>query len=185
MKKIYASVALVALCSSAFAQEESDPSISDMDFLIGEWEGQSTFLYPREEERAQMHESVAARCDYILNDSYIQCDMSMTRPDERVRNLRLHFNYNRLDEDYQVLFIYDRWPRNVSYLLHFDAERNVYTGFSDFETSDGIAGQERIEWSVSDDGREVSSVEFNHMETEAKDYWSQYFDFVWRKVEQE
>lgn len=176
---------LAALALPALANEEvKEPSIKDLEFLVGEWVGQSTFYYPRRDDREISHETTHTLCQYILKNTYIQCDTSWTRPDGRVRTLRLHLNYNALDEGYQVLYIYDNWPRHVSYLMQYDSVRGVFAGESIFENSEGVSGRERVEWRVSDDGHEVNSAEFSNLETEAPDYWPKYFDFTWQKIDQ-
>ena len=183
MKILAASIVCLVAASPAWAQAyESQPSIADFGFLIGDWEGQSTFLYPREEGREQSQETVSTTCKYVLKETYIQCDTAWTNAEDRTRTFRLHFNYNQLDEGYQVLFVYDNWPRHVSYLLHYDDKAGAYIGLSDFEDSDGVSGQERVEWRVSDDKRELRSSEFNHLETDPDGYWANYFEFVWRKA---
>lgn len=164
-------------------EPENEKSINDLEFLIGEWEGQSTFLYPRDEDRSPAHETVQVSCAYVLKDSYIQCDTAWTNADDRTRTFRLHFNHNQLDEAYQVLFIYDNWPRHVSYLLNYDESKNAYIGFSEFEDAEGGTGEERVEWRLSDDQRELHSAEFNHLETDPDGFWANSFEFVWRKVD--
>jgi len=177
-------IAMVALFASpVMAQAEETPSIADFDFLVGDWEGDSIFYYPREKGRMQAHEKTKTSCVYILENTYIQCDASWTRDDGRERMLRMHLNYNKLDEGYQILYIYANWPRNVSYLMHYDETEKAFIGMSDYELSDGTRGTERVLWRPSSDGTEVYSAEFNNLETEADDIWLKSFDFTWRKVE--
>ncbi len=161
----------------------SKQSIKDLDFLIGEWEGQSTFFYPRDEGRTPSHETVRVLCQYVLKDTYIQCDTAWTNAQNQTRTFRLHFNHNQLDKAYQLLFIYDNWPRHVSYLLNYDDDQKAYFGFSEFEDANGQTGQERVEWRLSDDKRELHSTEFNHLESDPENYWANSFEFVWRKID--
>lgn len=177
-------LAFIVLPTQSFANEtDKEPSIKDLDFLIGTWEGQSTFLYPRDEERSPANETVKVSCAYVLKDTYIQCDTAWTNSDDRTRTFRLHFNHNRLDEAYQVLFIYDNWPRHVSYLLNYDDSEDAYIGLSEFEDADGETGEERVEWRLSEDERELRSAEFNHLASDPDDYWAKSFEYVWRKVD--
>ncbi len=171
-----------ALAAPVIAEKEENPSIADLGFLVGEWEGRSTFYYPREEGRVRAYEKSRTRCSYILKNTYIQCDTSWTRDGGGERTLRLHLNYNNLDKGYQVLYIYDNWPRHVSYLMQYDEEKKAFVGFSNFEDSDGVAGKERVLWRPSADGAEVYSAEFSNLETDTEDYWPKYFDFTWRKI---
>lgn len=165
----------------AFAQK-TEKSIKDLEFLIGAWRGEATLSYPREEKRSARLETVEAECRYILKNTYIQCDTAWTREDGQVRTFRLHFNYNHLDEAYQTLFIYDNWPRQVSYLFNYDVEANAYIGLSAFEDSIGVSGQERTLWRITNDGNEIRSEEYNHLETDPANYWPKYFEFVWRRT---
>ena len=162
--------------------DELEKSIADLDFLIGDWRGEAVLSYPREDGRDPRRENVEASCAYILNNTYIQCDTAWTREDGATRTFRLHFNYNALDEGYQTLFVYDNWPRHVSYLLHYDDNKGAYVGRSEFEDDDGVAGEERVIWRVAADGSEIQSEEYNHLETDPDDYWPRYFEFVWRKA---
>ena len=153
MKKILTAALAAIFASPALGEDKTEPSIADLDFFIGEWEGNSRFFYPREPEREDAFEASCTSCKYILKETYIQCDTSWTRnSDQRTRTLRLMLNYNALDEGYQVLYIYDNWPRHVSYLIHYDEEIGAYVGMSDFEDGAGATGKERIEWRVSADG---------------------------------
>lgn len=171
---------LAALTAPAIAAEKS---LDDFAFLIGEWEGRSTFLFEREEGREPVHEDVRATCGYILKKTYIQCDTQWTRDgDGRKRTFRVHFNYNALDETHQILFLYDNWPRHFAYPLKFDETENAFVGLSTFENSDGVEGNERVLWSVSQDGNEVRSREYNHLATDPEDYYAQSFEFIWRRA---
>jgi len=182
-RTIMASVVIMCSLPASGLAQEPEKSIKDLNFLIGAWRGEATLSYPREVNRNARSETVEAECRYILKETYIQCDTAWTREDGDTRTFRLHFNYNSLDHAYQTLFIYDNWPRQVSYLLAYDAKAGVYAGQSDFEDSEGVSGQERIFWRVSEDGNEIHSEEYNHLETEPVDYWPKYFEFVWRKIQ--
>ena len=184
MKKIIAASILAMQLSPTFAfGQEAEQSIKDLDFLIGAWRGEATLSYPREKNRDARLETVAAECGYILKNTYIQCDTVWTRDGGISRTFRLHFNYNNLDHAYQTLFVYDSWPRHVSYLVNYDTKADAYIGLSDFEDEEGVSGQERILWRVSEDGNEIHSEEYIHLEAEPADYWPKNFEFVWRKVQ--
>lgn len=184
MRILAISTACLLAGSPAFAQvEESDTSIVDFDFLIGEWEGRSTFLYPRDEGRAPAHEDVAAVCQYILKETYIQCDTAWTRADGRTRTFRIHFNYNGEEGGYQTLFIYDNWPGISNYVLRYDDDAEAYVGFTEYENNDGVTVDERIVWRVSRDSNEVISQEFHHAPSDPEGAWVQTFEFVWRRTD--
>ena len=178
---LLSAVTALSFCAITNAQAEEN-SIRDLDFFIGEWRGEATLSYPREEGREPRDETVSVSCDYILKDTYIQCDTAWTRADGRTRTFRLHFNHIEDENAYQTLFIYDNHPHHVSYPLRYNKESKAYLGASDFEMDDGVAGKERIVWRVSEDGNEISCEEFNHLETDPEDFWPRNFKFTWRKV---
>lgn len=152
----------------------------DLEFLIGNWEGEAEHYYPREPGKPGRVEKSRAKCRYILQKAYILCKTVWTRGDGQERRFHLHFN--ALDSAYQVLFLYDGWPRHVAYPLTLNANRDVFLGSSEFENSDGTEGSERVEWSISNDQNEITVREFNHLATDPEDYWAHYFKFTWRRV---
>jgi hypothetical protein len=117
-----------------------------------------------------------------LKDTYIQCDSAWARADGRVRTLRWHINYNAIDGGYQKLFIYDNYPRHVSYLLHYEQALGAYVGLSEFEEADGTTGDERVEIRVSEAGDEMNVTEAYHSATDPDEFWATSFTYVWRKV---
>ena len=184
MRILAISAACLLVVPSVFAQEDADtPSIADLDFFIGEWEGRSTLFFPYDEEREPIREETSAVCKYILKETYIQCDTAWTRTDGRTRTFRLHLNYNEEEGGYQTLFIYDNWPGIANYALKYEAAADKYVGFTDFENDDGETVGERIVWRVSSDRNEIRSEEFHHTPSDSEGAWSQTFEFVWRRRE--
>lgn len=185
MRFISVAVGITISCLSAsipvMAQSAAGPSIRDLDVFIGEWEGRSTFLFPRDEGRAPAHEDVTAVCKYVLKETYIQCDTAWTRSDGRTRTFRIHFNYNEEEGGYQTLFIYDNWPGISKYVLRYDSDAGDYVGFTEYENNDGVIVDERIVWVVSQDGNEIRSEEYHHAPSDSEGVWVQSFEFVWRR----
>ena len=169
----------LALFTHGGAESQSgERSIDELAALIGDWEGTSTLFSPRRPEAKQRWEDVTFSCDWILKRTYIACDTKWTRRDKyRNRTFKLFFNYNSVDEGYQTLFIYDNWPRSVSYLIQGGEARGQYIGFVEFESGDGVSGKERIVWQFSEDGNQLSSDEYNHMETDPDGEWRHTFTF--------
>ena len=71
----------------------------------------------------------------------------------------------------------------MSYLLNYDESQNAFIGFSEFEDAEGVAGEERVEWRLSEDAKELRSTEYNHLESDPDGYWANSFEFVWQKVD--
>ena len=184
MRLLAISAACMLAAPSVYAQEDaSSPSIKDFDFFIGEWKGRSTFLFPRDEGRASAHEDVTAVCQYVLKETYIQCDTAWTRADGRTRTFRIHFNYNGEEGGYQTLFIYDNWPGISNYVLRHDVDAGEYVGFTEYENNDGVIVDERIVWRISPDENEVRSEEYHHAPSDPEGAWVQTFEFVWRRAD--
>lgn len=184
MRILAISTACMLAVPSAFAQvEDNAPSIADLDFLIGAWEGQTTFFFPRDNDREPAHEEADRTCQYILANNYIQCDSTMTRSDGRSRSLRSHFNYDPEETAYQALYIYDNWAGHVTYHIRRGEEANTYVAFMDYTTPEGVAADERIEWRLSEDGRKWRVSEFHHLPTDPDGYWAKNFEVDLRRAD--
>jgi hypothetical protein len=179
MKRILFTV----LAAFPLAAHAAEPSIADLDFLIGEWQGQSTFHFPREPERERLNEAARASCGYALKDTYIVCDVAFTRPEGRTRTLRIHFNHNPEAGAHQALFLYDNWAEFVSLSLRYDDASKGYVAYAEYYGPNGEVGEERIVWRASDDRREIRSEEHNRLNGEPEIRWRLNFDFVWRRVD--
>lgn len=152
-----------------------------LEVFVGEWEGHATAYFPRNENRSNREETVSAVCTKVLGGNYIQCITNWTQQNGQSRELYIYFNYDKRNEVYKVLFLYDDWGEIVQYPITFDSENNVFRGVDTFTTSKGIKGEEHVEWWFSEDGNEIRGKEFNHYETDQEDYWPQSFDFVWKR----
>lgn len=181
MKKITFLMALLCLSTSIAAQHDAKLTTKDLDFFIGEWKGEAVHYYPRDVSRETRTESVSAICDYILNQTYIKCETVWTTEGGKERKFLLHLN--ALEDTYQLLFMYDNWPRHVSYPLQYIAEKGIYMGESSFVGGDGIVGEERVEWLISEDKSEIVSKEYNHLSSDKEGYWAHYFKFRWKRVD--
>lgn len=181
MKKVVIkTIACVSALASAHASD-AEPSINDLEFLIGEWSGEATLSYPREPAREARRETVNVICDYTLKQSHIQCDSAWQRASGETRTFRLYLNYNALDGQFEKLFLYDNWPRRTAYPFDYDAEGGVISATTTFEEADGVTGEERILWTLDEDRTKIRGEESNRLETDPSDQWLQTFEFVWRK----
>ena len=181
--RTFSAVILISMQAGAASAEQGKMAISDFEFLIGKWEARSIFYSPRNLERKPVETSFEMECSYALKNTYIECDNKSIWPgmDEPI-TFRSYFNYSRKENGLQALFLYDRRSIQVSYILRASDTDDVLTGFTDFSTSDGRSGQERIEWRISKDRRSIDWREYQHFDTEQADYWPLGFSSVMQKL---
>lgn len=183
-KKILLGVlaATIALTAANAQETRRERSINDLEFLIGDWEGTATNFHASRPGRDPTIETMTRSCAFILKDTYIRCLDTMTRSDGRNRTISVHFNYNNRRNRYQSLYVYDDWHRHLSYLM-VARSRHSFTGLLNLDEEDHGTGFERINWNISEDGKEFRQSEFVQAEPEAERSWIKGFEFVVRKVE--
>lgn len=174
---------LAIAVSTASAQTGSSDSLTAQQLLnlfIGKWEGTATALYPREMERPLREEQVEVECRPVLGGTYIECRSTWTTGDGASRELLTFWNYDQAADSVNILFLYDNWPGKVRYALSYDPNKREIVGYDTF-TAGGIPAEERVVWSFSGSGDEITGTEFNHYSTDPEGYWPQTFRFVWKK----
>jgi len=167
-----------------YAQENSnqvDNKDELLDLFVGDWEGNATAYFPREEGREERKEIITVHAKKILKDTYIHCSSDWKNTKGGERQLEIFWNYDHHSEKYEILFLYDNWPGKVNYQLDYDLEKRTLNGYDTFTASGGVAAKEKVIWQISEDGNEIKSTEYNHYETDPEDYWAKSFEFVWRK----
>lgn len=171
--------------SNAESNQESNQELSplnDFDFLIGEWQGEPTFYFPRILDREPLTRPLTTVCEYTLNQTYIVCNSTSTLSNGTSISLRMYLTYDAKNKGYQTLFIYDRRPLQVRYIMRYNDKTGTYVGFTPFENSQGAGGQERIEWRITSTREEFNWQEFQHYATEDEGYWPRIYNGVMRKV---
>jgi hypothetical protein len=179
MRCALAILGVACVAEPALAEEKGAP-MAPLEFLVGAWEGRSTFHFPRDPDRTPFEETGRMSCDYILKRTYILCESEWTRADGKTRGMRIHFN--RGEKLLRSLYIYDNWLGAISMDISVDSAPNTLLSFIDYEGPGGAPGKEKIVWTVSTAGGQVHGEEFNRLLSEPEDGWKLNFDFVWTKV---
>ncbi len=101
-------------------------SLSDLDFLIGEWDVERIYR-PDKEPRILKGTLV---CERALDSTYLKCIYDIDRPD-KVRGLDVvYFNYNSIYKEYESLWLSSTWPIKVLMridLLKDDKQKKLKT----------------------------------------------------------
>ncbi len=151
--------------------------------LVGVWEGTATAYYPREKGKEPRIETVQAECKRALKGTYVECLSTWTSQAGNNRELRTFFNFDKRQNFYDILYLYDNWPGKVNYALYFDQKTKTFSGQDYFMAEGNTPAEEKVTWQISEDGKTVTSIEYNHYENEKPDYWPKTFEFTWKKVE--
>ncbi len=160
------------------ATEEKPENV--LGFFVGKWEGKATLFSPRGTNKLRI-ESVTFTCIKVLKETYVQCKSTWTNIDRKTRDLITFWNYDKQNDQYEILYIYDNWPGKVNYPLKYDSGKRLLTGSDTFKGPDGVAAKEKVEWSISKNGNEIVSREYNHYETDPDSTWQLSFEFILHK----
>ena len=171
-------ISLFSINYSLFSQ-----SLGRLAPLVGKWEGKATAYYPREKSKKPRVETVKVECTKALKGTYVECISVWTSEAGNSRELRTFFNYDQRKEFYDILYLYDNWSGKVNYGLYYDPKTKMFSGQDYFMAKGTIPAEEKVTWQISDDGKTVTSFEYNHYETEKADYWPKSFEFTWNKIE--
>ncbi|MCG8435764.1 MAG: hypothetical protein MJA83_17210, partial [Gammaproteobacteria bacterium] len=103
-------ISLAAFAGAGFAAE-ADPALKKLDWLIGSWNFVDT------EINGEYQEKGTRVCDYALDNHYILCESKGTSHTGRERTYLFYFNYNKLDERYEMTGLFGGFPRKIFYTL--------------------------------------------------------------------
>ena len=133
-----ASVLGVLVCCGALAQEEDLP-IKRLGWLVGNWE-------TRDEQLAGNYVETGPRnCDWGLDDRYIVCAGVGTNHRGRSREYIWYFNYNHMEERFEMNSLFSDWPRKNLFVLELSEDNHRFTAMSYFFTEDGLeAGNPQV-----------------------------------------
>ena len=188
MKNIINAILVTILIANvSFADDESEKAkekemLKVLDLFVGEWKGKATAYYERDKDREPRIETVKINATKILKNTYVKMESVWTTPDGNTRELLVFFNYNRRTDKFDILFLYDNWPGKVNYPVEYNPDTRMFSGYDTFTASGGVAAEEKVTWEISEDGNEIRSVEYNHYETDPKDYWAKSFEYVLKKI---
>lgn len=149
----------------------------------GRWQGKATAYFPRDQGKANRIETVRATGKKVLKDTYVELSSTWTQPNGEYRTLLTFWNYHSRNDSFQILYLYDNWPGRVDYKLSYDTLTRTFSGSDTFIAKGGIQAEEKVEWVISADGKEIRSIEYNHLATDQEDYWPKTFEFVLRREE--
>lgn len=185
MRILFLTLTFSLVCSVLFAQNQASPfPFSDIiQVFQGQWEGEATAYFPRDAQKPNRIESIKAEGKIILKNSYVELYSTWTQPNGEFRELLTLWNYHIKKDSFQILYLYDNWPGRVDYPLGFDSLTLTFNGYDTFIANGGIAAEEKVEWIISEDGKEIRSTEYNHLYTDPKDYWPKTFEFILRRIE--
>ena len=122
MKKLLPGL-LFLIQTNLFAQD-----ITDLDFLIGEWEVKET-LYPGTDR--SWTENGTRTCSYYLKGKFIKCESLTTDSrNQRERAYAYIFNYNEKDGFFEVTSLAHDFPLHGQHQWYLDKEKKVIQAIS-------------------------------------------------------
>ena len=111
---VHTFLALFTVISFAISTSAQEPTIKDLDGIIGSWEVEEVGFSGTNQEPA---EQGTRTCSYILLDTYILCETrSRFLKTGKERAYQFLINYNGLDKRFELVSIYSNWGRK-----NFDA----------------------------------------------------------------
>ena len=142
---------IFALCSSALAQDNELP-IKRLSWLVGEWDTRD------EQVRGDYVETGPRNCDWGLNDRYIVCRGVGTNHQGKSRDYIWYFNYNHMEERFEMNSLYGDWPRKNLFIIEVSEDNHHLEAMSFFFTGDGLEpgnpqtitynGSDQYVWSI-------------------------------------
>ena len=131
--RIYSIIGLMLVIVSAnvFAEDEELP-IKRLDWLVGEWETRD------EQVEGDYVETGPRSCDWGLNDRYIVCRGVGTNHRGKSRDYIWYFNYNHMEERFEMNSLYGDWPRKNLFIIELSEDNHQFTAMSYFFTDDGL-----------------------------------------------
>ncbi|MEM7281818.1 MAG: hypothetical protein AAF438_09345 [Pseudomonadota bacterium] len=106
MKKAISTLSVFCLFSAAYAQS---PEMEKLSWLIGAWE------YKDQQVDGEYVDAGKRVCAFALMDSYIVCESTGVTNSGKERNYLMQFNYNGLDERYEINDIFSDYTRKLLY----------------------------------------------------------------------
>lgn len=135
VKRMILVIACLALSVPMAAGAEERP-IQRLSWLIGEWE------FADRQIGGEYRETGSRSCDWALNGEYIECISIGTSHTGKQRSYRWFFNYNRLEERFEAISIFEGFPRKILQSINLSDDNHrlemVYGGWEhdgiNFET---------------------------------------------------
>ena len=126
---------------------DNDLPIERLGWLIGNWE-------TRDEQLDGDYVETGPRdCDWGLDQRYIICSGVGTNHLGKSREYVWYFNYNHMEDRFEMNSLYGDWPRKNLFIIELDDDNLGFSAMSYFFTEDGLeAGnpqRSRIRWKKS------------------------------------
>ncbi|HKJ16003.1 MAG TPA: hypothetical protein VJ984_01470 [Xanthomonadales bacterium] len=129
--RLIAGILILTVWSGVFAQENELP-IKRLEWLIGDWQTRD------EQVNGDYVETGPRNCDWGLNDRYIVCRGTGTNHLGKSRDYIWYFNYNHMEERFEMNSLYGDWPRKNLFIIEVSEDNHHLTAMSYFFTEDGL-----------------------------------------------
>jgi glucose/arabinose dehydrogenase len=130
-----------------------DRSIRELSFLLGSWKGETEFLAlspPRRTTNDML-------CQPALKGTYIECTTTAVGPSGRTAVYRLYFNYDDRARVTHVRLLESTWGTETSHTIERDPVTRQFVGTLPTTDEQGRPAEERVEMSISPDGKKYES----------------------------
>ena len=110
-----------------------EPNIEQLGWLIGEW------TFEDVEIDGEYRETGTRACEYALGREYIVCESFGVNHRGRERSYVWYFNYNHMDERYEVTSLLQGFPRKLLYTAEVhDGGRRLDITYGSWEGDDVV-----------------------------------------------
>jgi hypothetical protein len=143
---------LILAMSSSISAEVDDAPIKRLGWLVGEW------VTRDEQVNGEYVEAGPRNCDWGLNDRYIVCRGVGTNHKGKSREYIWYFNYNHMEERFEMNSLYGDWPRKNLFVIEVSNDNYRLDAMSYFFTEDGLTpgnpqtviynGSDQYVWSI-------------------------------------
>ena len=129
--RYYSGMFALVMWFSAFAEDENLP-IKRLSWLLGNWETRD------EQVDGNYIETGLRNCEWGLNGRYIVCTGVGTNHVGRSREYIWYFNYNHMEERFEMNSLYGDWPRKNLFIIEISENNHHLKAISYFFTEDGL-----------------------------------------------
>ncbi len=132
MSKSYCAGALLMVAFVSASANDGDLPIERLSWLIGNWE-------TRDEQLAGDYVETGPRnCEWGLDGRYIVCSGVGTNHLGKSREYVWYFNYNHMEERFEMNSLYGDWPRKNLFVIDLSDDNHRFTAMSYFFTEAGL-----------------------------------------------
>jgi len=132
MRKFFILTLFATNCISLFAQEAKQPSIKDLDFLIGTWAIEFDLYNAKKPEVGiESTEKGTQTCFYELPTNgepmYITCNGEVTDENGRTRTFRESIRYSVFTNSFERTGLFSHWPSISQEMLSYQSDERKMT----------------------------------------------------------